>query len=63
MGTLFEEVHFTCLCGQAAGVARTEDGFPAVVHAVPWCDDFEKLEPADYIAVVRLAAEGPAGKA
>lgn len=44
---------FLCpFCGRQAGASSNP---PAVVHALPMCEQFRELEPADYLAAVNKA--------
>lgn len=52
------EVSFPCMfCGGTAGAGHTDSGTPAVVHTLPHCETFEKLDPLDYLRANRLAYE------
>jgi len=41
---------FRCPCGGEAALCLEP---PAVLHRVPWCSEFQRLEPDEYLAWVR----------
>lgn len=41
-------VSFPCECGGTASVTEFE-GVSALVHTMPYCEEFEKLEPEEYL--------------
>lgn len=46
---------FECpFCGNlGAAIERTNDGGVGVLHEVPYCKEFDELEPDEYIRAVR----------
>ena len=52
------EVALQCPCGKQVFITRDEEGNPSVIHALPMCEHFEKLEPDEYLRWVRGTYEG-----
>jgi hypothetical protein len=52
------ELRAPCTCGRQLIIGKAgADGQRVLLHAMPFCDDFEYLEPADYLEKVRKHLE------
>lgn len=51
--TIEDAITFPCPCGGKVIVA----GHEAVLHSMPYCVDFEKKEPHDFVKMCRLHIE------
>lgn len=52
-----ETLTFSCRCGKQAVVGETGDGEPAILHALPYCKEFEKYDLTDYLRWNRGATD------
>lgn len=57
LGTKVElAVEFPCpFCGKQAGATK---GMAAVIHAMPYCPDFDRLDALAFITAARMAVQG-----
>ncbi len=46
-------VETICVCGQQVFAGTLKDGDPAIIHKLPMCSDFDRLEPDDFLAWLR----------
>lgn len=42
-----------CACGQDISASTNFEPVPAVAHALPYCKEFEQMDPVDFLTYVR----------
>lgn len=52
------ELELACPCGGKAYVIREDERGDGLLHTLPMCEEFEKLEPEDYLRWFRGKLEG-----
>jgi hypothetical protein len=46
-----------CVCGGKISASTNPPAVMAVMHSIPYCEQFEKLDPEDFLAFVRMSRE------
>ncbi|KKK48904.1 hypothetical protein LCGC14_3140460 [marine sediment metagenome] len=66
MATIHAQLEFECPCGAKVVVGSEShdtpegipEGSPVILHVMPMCEEYRKLEPDEYLRWVRLTIDG-----